>query len=84
MNELNAEILNKAALGDRIRKNDLLRVLHVLDPRYYTRGIPGGKRKILAARPEKRFHRTPEGQLTRALLRRYFAVGFAQGGNAAY
>jgi hypothetical protein len=84
MNEKNKNTLIVTASGDRIRKNELLRILHVLDPRYYTRGIPGGARKIMAAKPEKRFHRTLEGQQTRALLRRYFALGFAQGGCAAY
>jgi len=84
MNAKTNATLIVTATGDRVKKNELLRLLHVLDPRYYTRGIPGGDRKIMAARPEKRFHRTREGQLTRALLRRYFAVGFAQGGNAAY
>jgi len=72
------------ALGDRVKKNELLRLLHVLDPRYYTRGIPGGAKKIMAAKPEKRCYRTRASRQTLALLPRYFALGFAQNGNAAY
>lgn len=84
MNGKTKTTLVVTAAGDRVKKNELLRLLHVLDPRYYTRGIPGGAKKIMAARPEKRFYRTRESQQTHALLRRYFALGFAQGGNAAY
>jgi hypothetical protein len=82
--KINTTLMVKSSSGDRVRKNELLRLLHVLDPRYYTRGIPGGATKIMASRPEKRCSRTRESQLTRALLRRYFALGFAQDGNAAY
>jgi hypothetical protein len=83
-NKINTTLAVNGSSADRVRKNELLRLLHVLDPRYYTRGIPGGATRIMASRPEKRGYRTRESQLTRALLRRYFALGFAQGGNAAY
>ena len=77
MTALQIEALDKTAFNDRIRKNDLLRVLHILDPRYYTRGIPGSFGKILAPETEKRSSHTRQSRITRDLLRRHFALRFA-------
>jgi len=77
MTALQLEALDKTVCNDRIRKNDLLRVLHVLDPRYYTRGIPGAAGLITAPAAEKRSSRTRQSRITRDLLRRHFALRFA-------
>jgi hypothetical protein len=77
MTALQLEALDKTAFNDRIRKNDLLRMLHVLDPRYYTRGIPGTTGPITAPAAEKRSSHTRQSRITRDLLRRHFALRFA-------
>ena len=77
MTALQLEALDRTAFNDRIRRIDLLRLLHVLDPRYYTRGIPGTAGLIIAPATEKRFSRTRQSRITRDLLRRHFALRFA-------
>jgi len=85
MNEpLEPEALIDIVLNEKMKKSDLLRLLHVLDPRYYTRGIPDGARRIRATGKERLSCGTRQARLTRDLLRRHFALHFAQSrGNSA-
>ncbi len=70
-------LINIFASG-KIKKSELLRMLRLLDPRYYSNGIPDGSRRIRATGCERMSYNTRQARNTRDLLRRHFAVHFAQ------
>jgi len=72
-----AEVLNKYALSEKIKKTELLRLMKV--PDVNSRTLPGskGSGKAAGAVPRRRATGSRLSQATLGLLREYFAICLA-------